>query len=603
MKGSPRYFDKISSIVSSFSSFYPFGHAKGEPGLRISDAMANRFGIRAGIISERELSDTVTVATGGVNGSAMRHADGVMFRRGDGKYIMVSYSPATENERGFIHEIHGSTSAKCPPISELPNFGKLSAALARRMDGNLCIVRIVPYTQRGEVFDYCCIAELFDNLRRTLSSPAVFWLGDKNYAVFIGGDELASFRRVLATPVTFGGESISFATAFAYIPPSETGLAAEKLAFCLKRLGVGEVGCEYKFNADDYRSYCFVKERGTELSKKIADWGFKFEYRPVVSVKTGYPECFWVRTVSGEAFVLDCYYNNLLNELDRAMLGKLLSKLERGKLPVISYCVPIYGSDDNSDLLEKIVNKLRESGKTLFVELEGRAPRYDDALAARVARYAALGARVCLSDREMEVRELPDIRRMGFCGVRIFNQNDSEIRACADFCRTYRMDCAVFGVSTEEKFISIRRLGVDFCRGDLFGAPTSYPEGNIFRLPTVETEEEPEPEPAEEAESSPAAGFDPAREAAKLIYGKVKRFVETDPHLEKRDPMDAMETVEPMEPLESKTEGGLEFTEREEGLGAKKKRKEITDPKKQEKRQKKEIKKGKLKKMKLEKKK
>ena len=88
MKKSPRIFEKISSLMSSFMAFYPFGLSKDEPGINISEAMATRFGLRAGNISEAELSDAVTVATGGVNGSTMRHADGILYRRPDGKYVM-----------------------------------------------------------------------------------------------------------------------------------------------------------------------------------------------------------------------------------------------------------------------------------------------------------------------------------------------------------------------------------------------------------------------------------------------------------------------------------------------------------------------------------
>ncbi|MBQ8388745.1 MAG: EAL domain-containing protein [Clostridia bacterium] len=607
MKKSPRIFEKISSLMSSFMAFYPFGLSKDEPGINISEAMATRFGLRAGNISEAELSDAVTVATGGVNGSTMRHADGILYRRPDGKYMMVSYSPIHGKERGYIHEVHGSSSAtKCPPISELPSFGKLSAALERRADGLFCVMRVVPYSEKGEVFDYRCIAEFFDNLRRILTSPAIFWLGEKNYAVLISPDELDVLRKVIGRPLEIGGEIIRFAVAFAYISPSDSGLAAEKLAFCLKRLGAGAVGGVYKFNADDYRNYCFVKERRTELSKRLSEWAFKFEFRPVVSVKTGRAECFWVRTVSGEGFVLDCYYNGLLVELDRALLGKLISKLERGKLPVVSYCVPLYSSEDNLDLVSELAELLAEKGKTLYVELEERVSRYDAATAARVGRFRDLDAKVCLSDREIKPWELPDIHRMSFDGVRVFDQTDAEIKACADFCRTYRMDCAVFGVHTEDKFIALRRLGVDFCRGDLFGAPTKSPEGEIFPLPTVEYEPEEEPEEIEADASGEQKEFNPNKYIAKAIYSKLKGVINGDPNLKPRDPMEKMEGMEstdPTEKLEPEEGGELEFTEREEGLGAKKKRKEITDPKKQEKRQKKEVKKGKLKKIKLEKKK
>lgn len=592
--------------MNSFTAFYPFGYAKDEPGINISEAMAARFGLRAGNISEAELSDAVTVATGGVNGSTMRHAEGILYRRPDGKYMLVSYSPVHGKERGYLHELHGSASTKCTPISELPNFGKLSAALERRTDGLFCIMRVIPYSEKGEVWDYRCIAEFFDNLRRTLTSSAIFWLGEKNYAVLISPDELDVLRKVIGRPLEIGGEDIRFAVAFAYISPSDSGLAAEKLAFCLKRLGAGVVGGFYKFNADDYRNYSFVKERRAELSKRLSEWAFKFEFRPVVSVKTGRAECFWVRSVSGDEFVLDCYYNGLWAELDRALLGKLISKLERGKLPVISYCIPLYSGEDNLDLVSELAELLAEKGKTLYVEIEERVPRYDAALAARVARFHKLNTKVCLSDRETKPWELPDIHRMGFDGVRVFDQTDAEIKACADFCRTYRMDCAVFGVDTEDKFIALRRMGVDFCRGDLFGAPARFPEGDIFPLPIVEYEPEDEPEESEVEKDGEPKEFNPNRYMAKAIYSRLNGVINSDPHLQPREPMEkmeGMETTDPMERLEPDGGRELEFTEREEGLGAKKKRKEITNPKKQEKRQKKEVKKGKLKKIKLEKKK
>jgi hypothetical protein len=187
---------------------------------------------------------------------------------------------------------------------------------------------------------------------------------------------------------------------------------------------------------------------------------------------------------------------------------------------------------------------------------------------------------------------------MGFCVIFVAGQSSEELLESARFCKTYGIECGVFGVTNDNEFIKLRRLGVDLCEGEIFSGALSYPEKTFYSEPHVLVEQEAD---NAEPEIDRQEDFDLTRFAVKTVYGFCEKGIEKWRNRATLEPLEPLELEEcpekepphPEEELES-----LERLELCEGIGAKKKRKAAKTLRKEKKRQKKEIKKGKLKKTK-----
>lgn len=587
-----KIFDNINIHTSKIFGYWSFGSKDNGSGVCISAAMADEFSLPRGMMSERALAEFIMCSVGGVNGIGIRYADDILFKKANGKYIAVSYAPASENAAGYIREVHHRGSKNCPPLSDLPNFEMISANVKKRAGDIFCVMHITPYIAHDAASDYRCIAEFFDNLRKKLDRPSVFWLGERDYFVAARENELDVFEDICRGEISIGRQKISFSVETAVIPPEHTKKdALEKLAFCLRKIKKGIKGEKYEFSESDFEIYQKSRRNADGVAERLSNSKLALAYLPYADVKSGYVKYFAVVPEDSE-LARDCILNGCENKLDEAIIDKLTKLLESGEIPKSPYCIALCGTEIDSKKIKYAASLLADAGIQLFVEISARAARIDRSLAEKVERIEEAGAKAVIYDRNIKERELYAMQRMGFSVIKT-DLDSAALKACADLCRTYNLDCAVAGVDTDEDFIKMRRLGADVCSGAAVGAKTSDPTAVIYPQPHILCDEEPEEKVEEEKE------FDLTRFTVEKLYGRFGAPINDLISPKPTEQMEHMESMERTEPLDEKLRRDLESCEFEEGIGVGKKRKKAKSVRAQKKRQKKEIKKGRLKKVKL----
>lgn len=573
-------FERLGSYLSSKTGLYMYGKKKGGVGVYINSALARNFALPVGEASERSLAEFVNVSTGGVSGRAIRRGENLLFKKANGDYTTVTYQPTDGNRCGYLREKKRKTTNECLPLSALPNFEKLYGASRLRAGDVFFVVNIRTKTDMSNKTEYAVISEFFDALRKKLNSPSVIWIGDKNYVIMIAPDEEKSFFELAKREVELDGEFFGLALSYSVISADKTmSDQVQKLAFCAKKLEQGVLNGEYVFDEAEffeYRKY----PRGEELKKEISE--LELKYTPVLSVNSGRVKYFYVepndprladKALFGKASE---YFNSTLTE-------KLVGAISNGVFPRYSYCIPLIGGEADTANLKRL-SEIAESN--IYVQISGRIRNSESSLASLAKEYRSAGIKVVIYDPELDCSELPKLRKIGFDAMKLAQNDRETVKICADFCKMFRMECLIGGIDGEESFIEARRLGVDLCTGALFAEPTDTPKKFQYAVPFILCDEEVQTEEHEEFEISLS------RVAAGAIWGlfleKATRFYDrkfSGKPLEKAEPLEAEELI--CEPLEYA-----------EGLGAKKKRKEADSDLAKRKRQKKEIKQGKLKKTK-----
>jgi len=577
-----KFFEFSSRIYGELTGFYSYGYRKNVPGVYINEAIAENFGIPCGMMSEDALHDFVMCSTGGVNGRRIRHGDGLLFKKSDGSYVTVTYEPMKKDRGGYVQE-HRTKPSQYKKLSDLPNFSQLLTNAEYHSGCIFCAVSITPCENRGKVFDYACIAEFFDVLRKSLKKPAIHWIGERDYIIMIKPDELDEFSKLCEMPVAADGYEVSLSVTRVSLPAEETADEHEKkLEFCALKLRSGIVGGEYIFSRQDYEKYLACPKLHEILG--AIDSG-EIAFLPAVSVKTANVKYFYV-VPKNEELICACNQAGLDSELDLMLLSSLREGLACGKLPKLSYCVPLRSNHTDTATIAELCAATEAD---IYIELRSRAKRYEEDLAARADKIKSAGAIPSISSTEAELWSLDGLRRMGFSVINTVSNDTEMISGTADLCRTFGLDCAVYYVDSDEEFIKMRRFGVDICAGKVFSEPIEIPDKTLFAEPHIIFDEEPEREPKPKP-------FDLSRFTSKVICRVLSKEIK-----EITAPRDqtVLEPTEKLDPIEG---SDLEPLEYEEGIGAKKKRKEAKTEKAKKKLQKKEIKAGKLKKEKLEKK-
>ncbi len=587
-------FDNINIRTAKIFGYWSLVRKDKGSGVCISAAMADEFSLPRGMMSERTLAEFIMCSVGGVNGVGIRYAEDILFKKANGEYIAVSYAPITESSNGYIHEMRHRHSKKHPPLSELPNFAMISANVKKRAGDVFCVMHMTPYIALDASSDYRCIAEFFDNLRKKLDRPSVFWLGDRDYFVAVKENELDAFDEICRGETSVDRQKINFSVEMAVIPPEHTKKdALEKLAFCVRKIKKGIKGEKYEFSDSDFEIYQKSRRNADSIAKRMSYDKLALAYQPYANVKSGYVKYFAVIPDDPE-LARDCILNGCENKLDEAIIDKLTKLLASGEIPKAPYCIALCGKEIDLEKIKYAASLLAGADRQLFVEISARAARIDRSLAEKVELIKSAGAVPVIYDQSMKDFEICALQRMGFSVIKT-DLDSPAIKACADFCRTYNLDCAVAGVDTDEDFIKMRRLGVDVCSGVAVGSKTSDPTAVIYPQPHILCDEEPE----EEKEVEDEKEFDLTRFTVEKLYGRfgapINELISPKP----TELMESMDAMEKREPLKEKLRRNLEPCEFEEGIGVGKKRKKARSVRAQKKRQKKEIKKGRLKKVKL----
>ena len=581
-------FEKVSSFVGTMTGFYSYGYRKKEPGVYINRAVAKSFGLCQGMMSEDTLCDFVMRSVGGVNGRKIRCGERLLFKKSDGSYVTVTYEPMTEGKRGYVHEHRVRTGIKGDAFTSLPNFSAISSDAERRAGDAFFAVSITPYATRGETFDYACIAEFFDALRKRIKGTSVYWIGNREYIVMISPDKAESFVSLCKEDVALDGRPVKLSISRVFLPPKDTSVdQAKKLGFCVAKLRSGMENGEYTFSSDDYKEYLSMPKGSAQ--KRAAE-AAELTFLPVISVKTGRAQYFRAE-LNDKKLAVSCFYGENSAIFGNSVMKKLTEGLLSKGLPQLSYCVPVFGLDFDENALCELISAA--NGK-IYLELNIRAQRYERAIIEAVRKIKKAGAIPAVFDAQMKACELSALQRMGFSVIRANNNN--VLKDCADFCRMFRIDCAVYGVDTDDGFIAMRRVGADLCAGLSVSPYVDVPKDTAFAEPFVICEDEEKEEPIKADNEV----FDLSRFTAEMLY---LGFEEEINGLVAPKSCTPTEHLEELCGLERAKKGELVPCEYEEGIGAKKKRKKAKTDKAQKKRQKKEIKQGKLKKIKLEKKK
>ena len=111
-----KLFDNISIGAAKIIGYYPYDRKNSEAGVYISAAMAAEFSLPRGLMSERTFADFVMCSVGGVNGTGLKYASDLLFRKANGEYITVSYVPISENKSGYLQKDRHRKSKKYPPL-------------------------------------------------------------------------------------------------------------------------------------------------------------------------------------------------------------------------------------------------------------------------------------------------------------------------------------------------------------------------------------------------------------------------------------------------------------------------------------------------------
>ena len=550
-----------------------------------------------GTMSERALSEFLMCSVGGVNGANIRYAEDILFRKSSGEYIGVSCAPITENGEGYIQEVPHKRSKKHPPLSDLPNFAAIAANVKKRAGDIFCVIHITPYIAYDSVSDYRCIAELFDILRKKLNKPSVFWLGERDYFVAVKENELDTFAELCRSEIQIGAQKIKFSVEMTVIPSEHTKKdALEKLAFCVRKTKEGICGEKYEFSESDFSIYQKIRGNVGSIDERLSCDKLELSYLPYANVKSGYIKYFSVMPDDAD-LARDCVFNGCADRFDEAIIDKLTKLLESGEAPHAPYCISICGSKIDAQKIKHLASILIGSEQRIFVEISARAARIDRALEEKAKLIKDAGATPVIYDRNMKDFEACAMQRMGFEVIKA-DLDSGALKACADLCRTYNIDCAVAETNSNEDFIKMRRLGVDICSGAAVAQRTANPTQVIFPQPHILFEEE----VPEEEDDDDEKEFDLTRFTVEKLYARFGTPINDLISPKPTEPMEHMENTEKTEKLTEKLERDLEPCELEEGIGVGKKRKKAKSARAQKKRQKKEIKKGRLKKVKLMKK-
>ncbi|MFI4974542.1 MAG: EAL domain-containing protein [Caulobacterales bacterium] len=235
-------------------------------------------------------------------------------------------------------------------------------------------------------------------------------------------------------------------------------------------------------------------ERANQLGSVLSERKFKLAFQPVVSLKTG-------ELVHHEVLVR---FGDDESPFPTIRMAEELDLIETLDLAIAEQAVGVLGNDKTLKLavnisgrtitspsfitaVEKLVGKQNALKGRLMFELTESAAIDDLAVAnANIQVLRGLGCQVCLDDFGAGAASLAYLQQLSLDVVKIDGQYIRELQHGgreSTFIRHLVQMCAELGVKTLAEMVetaqaeeAVRKAGVDYAQGWLYGAASSKPE-------------------------------------------------------------------------------------------------------------------------------
>ena len=244
-----------------------------------------------------------------------------------------------------------------------------------------------------------------------------------------------------------------------------------------------------------------IKQTATEAAKlkvQVATRRFSMAYQPVVDLKTGATDHYEALVRLGDdqspaQSILMAEGMDIIQDLDFAVVQAVMAELKRPGRGMIKLAANISARSLMQPAFAGKLLDLVQAGAAngvrgrLIVEITESASIEDlPAADARVRKLRKEGCRVALDDFGAGAASLDYLRAIAVDEVKIDgryirdltavgDRNGVLVQHIADLCRELKVSTVAEMVETEQTVEVLRKIGVDFGQGYLFGRPAPEP--------------------------------------------------------------------------------------------------------------------------------
>ena len=331
-------------------------------------------------------------------------------------------------------------------------------------------------------------------------------LGDNRFVLLREqGENPATMIKRLSRVVSAcaGGESLD---ASAHAVPLESGSPA-RLARALRYAlddfieeGLKDVPPHSLSQAMD-RSVRRTLSKAGELGAALSQRRFTLAYQPVVDIQTGvahHHEALVRFEDGGSPFsmVRMAEEFDLIEELDHAVVEQVVRQLKGDRTGALKLAANISGRSIGSEIfvggLERVIkadSRLRD--RLIFEVTESAAIDDLDVANRHIQSLRGLGCKVCLDDFGAGAASFAYLQRLKVDIVKIDGRyvrdlasdgrDGALVRHLVQLCKELKVQTVAEMVETVEIEDAVRRAGVDFAQGWLYGRPADRPGPAIVR--------------------------------------------------------------------------------------------------------------------------
>jgi EAL domain-containing protein (putative c-di-GMP-specific phosphodiesterase class I) len=242
------------------------------------------------------------------------------------------------------------------------------------------------------------------------------------------------------------------------------------------------------------------------LKAQVATRRFSMVYQPVVNLQTGATDHYEALVRLGDnpnpsESILMAESMDIIHDLDLAVVQTVIAEMKkpgRGALRLAanisarSLVQPVF----TDKLLSLVKNETSVRGRLILEITESAAIEDLQAADALVRRLRKDGAKVALDDFGAGAASFDYLRAIGVDEVKIDGRyirelstaggrNAAVVQHLTDLCRELKITTVAEMVETEETAEMLRKIGVDYGQGFLFGRPSPEPKPAPIRRAPV----------------------------------------------------------------------------------------------------------------------
>jgi EAL domain-containing protein (putative c-di-GMP-specific phosphodiesterase class I) len=241
--------------------------------------------------------------------------------------------------------------------------------------------------------------------------------------------------------------------------------------------------------------------RAGELGAAVSQRRFTLAYQPVVNIQTGvahHHEALMRFEDGGSPFsmVRMAEEFDLIGELDQAVVEQVVRQLKGDRTGKLKLAVNISGRSIGSEVfvagLERMIKADARLKERLIFEVTESAAIDDLDVANRhIQSLRGLGCKVCLDDFGAGAASFAYLQRLKVDIVKIDGRyvrdlasdgrDGALVRHLVQLCKELNVQTVAEMVETAEIEDAVRKAGVDFAQGWLYGRPADRPEPAIVR--------------------------------------------------------------------------------------------------------------------------